>query len=65
MSKFDNERPCTVEELDNILTAPSNGMSMCPSDAYNEVYEGIYIGEGYVNRIVLEKIFPIHVSVVE
>ena len=46
MSIFDDDRPCTVEELENVLTAPSGGMSMTPSDAYNEVYDGIYIGEG-------------------
>ncbi|XP_005108873.1 uncharacterized protein LOC101845577 [Aplysia californica] len=46
MSIFDEDRPCSVQELQDILTAPSHGMAMMPSTAFDEVYEGIFIGEG-------------------
>ncbi len=39
------EATCTVDELLNIITFPSGGMTMLPSDGFNEVYPGIYLGE--------------------
>jgi hypothetical protein len=36
---------CTVEELDEIITAPSGGFTMCPNDGHNEVYPNIFISE--------------------
>ena len=43
----------TVKDLQNIITAPSKGLFMMPSDAYNEVFEGILIGEQYVIEFYL------------
>ncbi|GFR76992.1 dual specificity protein phosphatase 3 [Elysia marginata] len=45
-SYFDDDRPCTIEELEGIITAPSGGLTMLPSSPYDEICEGIYIGEG-------------------
>ncbi len=39
------EETCTVDEMLNIITFPSGGMTMLPSDGFNEVYPGIYLGE--------------------
>lgn len=36
---------CTVEELENIITASTGGLTMLPSSAYDEVYPDLYIGE--------------------
>lgn len=44
-SSTDDNKPYTPDELMTIITAPSGGMLMAPSSAYDEVYEGIYIGE--------------------
>ena len=41
----DNDKPYTVEELERIITVDSGGMTMLPSEAYNEVYPNLYIGE--------------------
>ena len=35
----------TVNDLNEIITEPSGGMFMLPSDPYNEVFDGIFIGE--------------------
>jgi len=35
----------SVEDLNCIITDPAGGMFMMPSDAYNEVFDGILIGE--------------------
>lgn len=32
----------------NIITAPTGGYVLLPSSAYDEVYTGIYLGEGQV-----------------
>ncbi|XP_070539791.1 dual specificity protein phosphatase 3-like [Ptychodera flava] len=37
---------CTVQELQEILTEPSQGMFMMPSRAFDEVWPKLYIGEG-------------------
>ncbi|CAG5123930.1 unnamed protein product [Candidula unifasciata] len=42
----DDDRPCTIAELENIITAPSAGLTLYPGRAYDEVYDGIFIGEG-------------------
>lgn len=47
-SKQSKSATCTPEELDDILTAPSGGLQMLPSNAYDEVYPRIYVGEEYV-----------------
>lgn len=47
-SKPQEEPTCTTEELMNIITAPSGGMVMLPSNGHDEVFPGIYIGEEYV-----------------
>ena len=41
----DGSSGITVKDLHNIITEPSNGVFMMPSEAYNEVFVGIYIGE--------------------
>lgn len=35
----------TVKDLQNIITEPAGGFYMMPNDAYNEVFEGIFVGE--------------------
>ena len=35
----------SVEDLNFIITDPAGGFFMLPSDAYNEVFDGILIGE--------------------
>lgn len=35
----------SVEDLNNIITGPAGGLYMMPSNAYNEVFDGILIGE--------------------
>lgn len=50
-SKHSRSVTCTPEELDDIITAPSGGFQMLPSNAYDEVYPGIYVGEEYVVSI--------------
>jgi len=35
----------SVEDLNYIITDPAGGFFMMPSDAYNEVFDGILIGE--------------------
>ena len=35
----------TVEELRSIITESSNGLLLLPSDSYNEVFDGIFLGE--------------------
>lgn len=35
----------TVKDLQDIITEPAGGFYMMPSDAYNEVFDGIFIGE--------------------
>lgn len=37
---------CTVDELLQIITAPSGGYYVLPKDPYNEVYPQIYISDG-------------------
>ncbi|XP_064476397.1 dual specificity protein phosphatase 3-like [Ornithodoros turicata] len=37
---------CTIEEMLNIITAPSNGYYEIPTDPYNEVFSNIYISDG-------------------
>uniref|UniRef100_A0A0B7BA16 Dual specificity protein phosphatase n=2 Tax=Arion vulgaris TaxID=1028688 RepID=A0A0B7BA16_9EUPU len=49
---FDDDRPCTIQELDNIITAPTGGLTLYPSRAYDEVYDGIFVGEGDSARSV-------------
>ena len=36
---------CTVDELMDIITAETGGMVVLPSSSYDEVYEGIFIGD--------------------
>ena len=38
-------KPYTVEEIDRIITADTGGLTLLPSDDYNEVYPNLYIGE--------------------
>jgi len=35
----------TVEDLNQIITEPAHGLFMLPSDPYNEVFDGIFVGE--------------------
>lgn len=37
---------CTPEDLTAIITAPSGGYYILPTDPYNEVFPGIFIGDG-------------------
>lgn len=40
-----DEEKCTVDELQNVITAPTGGLTMLPSTAYDEVYPNLYLGE--------------------
>ena len=40
-----NEGKTTVEDLNRIITEPTGGFFMMPSNAYNEVFDGIFLGE--------------------
>ncbi|XP_076442865.1 dual specificity protein phosphatase 3-like [Babylonia areolata] len=42
----DKAPPCTPEELEAIITAPTGGMLLEPSTAYDEIVPGLFIGEG-------------------
>ncbi|XP_037093461.1 dual specificity protein phosphatase 3-like isoform X1 [Pollicipes pollicipes] len=42
----DIRSPLTVEDLRDMLVAPSHGRIAFPSKPYDEVYPGIYIGDG-------------------
>ncbi|KAL8583850.1 hypothetical protein ACOMHN_040319 [Nucella lapillus] len=42
----ETEGPCTVEELEAIITAPTGGLMLEPSTAYDEILPGLFIGEG-------------------
>lgn len=44
--KEETEAPCTVEELENIITASTGGLLLEPSTAYDEILPGLFIGEG-------------------
>ncbi|KAH9518822.1 Dual specificity protein phosphatase 3 [Bulinus truncatus] len=46
MNTFDENRPCTIEELQNIITAPSGGFTMLPNTEFDEICDGILLGEG-------------------
>ena len=35
----------TIEDLNEIITEPANGFFMLPSDPYNEVFDGIFVGD--------------------
>ena len=44
--KGDQEEPqCTVEELTTIITFPTGGIVVMPTEDLNEVWPGIYIGD--------------------
>ena len=40
-----NSAKITVEDLNRIITEPAGGFFMMPSDAYNEVFDGIFLSE--------------------
>lgn len=63
-SKQSKSVTCTPEELDDIITAPSGGLQMLPSNAYDEVYPMIYVGEEYVfSMFRLYEIYWIGISI--
>ncbi|XP_061182846.1 uncharacterized protein LOC133191154 [Saccostrea echinata] len=41
---------CTTKEIDDIITAPSGGITMLPSNACDEVYPGLFIGEESIGK---------------
>ncbi|XP_045175129.2 dual specificity protein phosphatase 3-like [Mercenaria mercenaria] len=59
----DDDRPYTPDDLLKIINAPSGGLSMLPSDAYNEVYPNILLGEEAIakQRVQLQKLGVTHV----
>ena len=40
-----NSGKTSVEDLNHIITEPAGGFFMMPSDAYNEVFGGIFLSE--------------------
>ena len=40
-----DDKPYTAEELERIITADTGGYTLLPSEAYDEVYPSLYIGE--------------------
>ncbi|KAK3101801.1 hypothetical protein FSP39_006448 [Pinctada imbricata] len=63
MAAPDDDGPCTPEDLDTIITAPSGGLTMLPTDGYNEVYPDLLIGDESIakDRIGLKRIGVTHV----
>lgn len=59
----DDDRPYTPEDLMKIINAPSGGLSMLPSDAYNEVYPNVLLGEESIakHRAELQRLGVTHV----
>ncbi|KAK7491423.1 hypothetical protein BaRGS_00017252 [Batillaria attramentaria] len=49
----DAETPCTIEELDNIITASTGGLTVLPNTPYDEIIPGLFIGEGDAARQVI------------
>ncbi|XP_037093462.1 dual specificity protein phosphatase 3-like isoform X2 [Pollicipes pollicipes] len=49
----DIRSPLTVEDLRDMLVAPSHGRIAFPSKPYDEVYPGIYIGDGWTAKDVV------------
>ena len=44
-SSSSNSAKITVEDLTDIITEPADGFFMLPSDAYNKVFDGIFLSE--------------------
>lgn len=42
---LDDTKKTTPEDLSRILTAPSDGMVMCPSHGMDQVWPNLYVGE--------------------
>ena len=42
-----DDAPCTIEELEAILTAPAGGFAMEPSSDYDQVFPNLYLGDRY------------------
>lgn len=40
------DKPCTIEELEAIITASTGGITMLPSTPYDEIIPGLFLGEG-------------------
>lgn len=59
----DNDGPCTPDELLRIITAPSGGICMMPSESFNEVFPNLYLGEESIakDRIGLKKLGITHI----
>jgi hypothetical protein len=38
-------KTCTPEELQQIISSQSGGQYVLPSDPYNKVFDGIYLGD--------------------
>lgn len=45
MASASNSGKTSVEDLNRIITEPAGGFFMMPSDAYNEVFDGIFLSE--------------------
>ncbi|XP_074660999.1 dual specificity protein phosphatase 3-like [Tubulanus polymorphus] len=45
-----SEPSCTIDEVHDILTADTGGLVLLPSNAYDEVYKDVYIGEESIAR---------------
>lgn len=54
---------CTIDRLQEIITAPSGGITMLPGTAFDEVYPNIFIGEESIalDRIELRRMGITHV----
>ncbi|XP_033751183.1 dual specificity protein phosphatase 3-like [Pecten maximus] len=63
MATGTQDSPCTPYELLDIITSPSGGLCMMPSDSYNEVFPNIYIGEESIakNRVGLKRLGITHI----
>ncbi|CAG2223779.1 DUSP3 [Mytilus edulis] len=54
-----DEEKCTVDELQNVITAPTGGLTMLPSTAYDEVYPNLYL-ERTLSRVGLRNLGITH-----
>ncbi|KAL5006718.1 hypothetical protein ScPMuIL_015524 [Solemya velum] len=58
-----DEKPCTIEELTNIITAQTGGFTLLPSEDFDEVYPNIYIGDESIarDRVELKRLGMTHI----
>ncbi|KAK7098584.1 dual specificity protein phosphatase 3-like [Littorina saxatilis] len=61
--QLEGKAPCTIEELEAIITAQTGGLFLEPSAAYDEILPGLYLGDGETaqKRVLLRDLGVTHV----